>query len=76
MHLRNAPTRLMKKLGHGEGYRHAHNEAGAYAAGENYWPEALPAHEFYRPAGRGLESKIAEKLAELRRLDALAPASK
>jgi putative ATPase len=72
MHLRNAPTRLMKKLGHGEGYRHAHNEADAYAAGENYWPEALPAREFYRPAGRGLESKIAEKLAELRRLDAQA----
>jgi putative ATPase len=72
MHLRNAPTRLMKKLGHGEGYRHAHNEAGAYAAGENYWPEALPAREFYRPAGRGLESKIADKLAELRRLDAQA----
>jgi putative ATPase len=70
MHLRNAPTKLMKGLGHGAGYRYAHDEPGAYAAGERYLPEGLPAQRFYEPAPRGLEQRIAERLAELRRLDA------
>ena len=69
-HLRNAPTRLMKDLGFGQGYRYAHDEAGGFAAGEDYWPEGLggtQATTFYKPVSRGLEVKIAEKLAELRR---------
>jgi putative ATPase len=69
MHLRNAPTKLMKGLGHGAGYRYAHDEAQAYAAGETYLPEGLPQQRFYDPAPRGLEQRIAERLAELRRLD-------
>jgi putative ATPase len=68
-HLRNAPTKLMKDLGFGRGYRYAHDEADAYAAGESYFPEDMPAVEWYRPSGRGLEAKIAEKLAYLRGLD-------
>jgi putative ATPase len=73
LHLRNAPTRLMKNLGHGAGYRYAHDEAGGYAAGERYLPEGLPVQRFYEPVPRGLEQRIAERLAELRRLDADAP---
>jgi putative ATPase len=69
-HLRNAPTRLMKDLGHGAGYRYAHDEAGGYAAGERYLPAGLPARRFYEPVPRGLELRIGERLAELRRLDA------
>ena len=69
MHLRNAPTRLMKELGHGAGYRHAHDETGAYAAGVNYLPEGLPAIAWYQPADRGLEARIRERLAQLRELD-------
>ncbi len=69
-HLRNAPTKLMKELGYGRAYRYAHDEAHAYAAGENYFPEGLEDTGFYRPTGRGLEGKIAEKLAQLRELDA------
>ena len=69
MHLRNAPTRLMKELGHGAGYRHAHDETGAYAAGVNYLPEGLPAIAWYQPADRGLEARIRERLAQLRKLD-------
>ncbi len=69
MHLRNAPTRLMKGLGHGAGYRYAHDEEDAYAAGETYLPEGLPQHCFYEPVARGLERQIAERLAELRALD-------
>jgi putative ATPase len=69
MHLRNAPTKLMKQLGHGAGYRHAHDQAGAFAAGERYLPEGLARTRFYEPAPRGLEQRIAERLAELRRLD-------
>ena len=69
MHLRNAPTRLMKGLGHGEGYRYVHDEADAYAAGEHYLPEGLPQQRFYAPVARGLEVRIAERLAELRALD-------
>ena len=70
LHLRNAPTALMKKLDFGRDYRYAHDEADGYAAGEHYFPEALdPPPAFYQPAPRGLEIKIAEKLARLRELD-------
>ncbi|HWK70779.1 MAG TPA: replication-associated recombination protein A [Burkholderiaceae bacterium] len=68
MHLRNAPTKLMKELGHGKAYRYAHDEPHGYAAGENYFPDGLRAR-FYRPTDRGLEGKIADKLAFLRDLD-------
>ena len=70
VHLRNAPTRLMKELGHGHAYRYAHDEPGAYAAGQTYLPEGMQAPGWYRPVPRGLEAKIAEKLAHLRQLDA------
>ncbi|MDE2140435.1 MAG: recombination factor protein RarA, partial [Gammaproteobacteria bacterium] len=70
--LRNAPTRLMKGLGYGREYRYAHDEPDAYAAGENYFPEAMPAKTYYHPVTRGLETRIAEKLAELRQRDAAA----
>jgi len=69
LHIRNAPTRLMKNLGYGKGYRYAHDEDGAYAAGETYFPEGMPAVEWYRPTERGLEARIREKLATLRSLD-------
>jgi putative ATPase len=69
-HLRNAPTRLMKELGHGRDYRYAHDEQDAYAAGENYFPEGMKPPEFYRPTGRGLEARIREHLEQLRKLDA------
>jgi putative ATPase len=72
MHLRNAPTKLMKGLGHGAGYRYAHDEAQGYAAGERYLPEGLPTQRFYEPAPRGLEQRIGDRLAELRALDAAA----
>ena len=72
LHIRNAPTRLMKNLGYGEDYRYAHDEEGGYAAGENYFPEGMPAVEWYRPADRGLETRIREKLEMLRGLDAAA----
>ena len=71
-HLRNAPTKLMKELGYGRSYRYAHDEADAYAAGENYFPEGLENTGFYRPTSRGLEGRIAEKLAHLRELDSKA----
>lgn len=69
MHLRNAPTKLMKQIGMGEGYRYAHDEADAYAAGETYLPEGLEGQRWYQPTDRGLEEKIREKLARLRALD-------
>jgi len=69
LHLRNAPTKLMKALDYGKEYRYAHNEPDAYAAGENYFPDDLPPQQFYSPTPRGLEGKIAEKLAHLRELD-------
>ena len=69
LHLRNAPTRLMKNLGYGRDYRYAHDEAGAYAAGESYLPEGVAAPGWYRPTDRGLEARIAERLAGLRELD-------
>ncbi len=70
MHLRNAPTRLMKGMGYGKGYRYAHDEAGGYAAGERYFPDGLTPAPFYEPVERGLETKIREKLAWLRTRDA------
>jgi putative ATPase len=66
LHLRNAPTKLMKDLDYGRGYRYAHNEEGGFAAGENYLPEGMASPGFYQPVERGLEIKIAQKLAELR----------
>ncbi|MEO6022585.1 MAG: replication-associated recombination protein A [Burkholderiales bacterium] len=71
-HLRNAPTKLMKELGYGDQYRYAHDEAGAYAAGEDYFPEGMPKVSWYEPTDRGLEDKIKQKLAYLRELDATA----
>lgn len=69
VHLRNAPTKLMKELGHGKAYRYAHDEPGAYAAGETYFPEGLGERRYYEPVDRGLEIRISEKLAHLRELD-------
>jgi putative ATPase len=69
VHLRNAPTRLMKELGYGHEYRYAHDEPHAYAAGETYMPEGLEDVRWYEPVPRGLEGKIADKLAFLRQLD-------
>ena len=69
MHLRNAPTRLMKDLDYGKGYRYAHDEAGGFAAGENYLPEGMAGTQFYRPVDRGLEIRIGDKLRELKKLN-------
>jgi putative ATPase len=69
MHLRNAPTKLMKDLDYGKEYRYAHDEEGAFAAGENYFPEGMEPPRFYRPVDRGLEIRIAEKLRTLRQLN-------
>ncbi|WP_434776961.1 replication-associated recombination protein A [Neisseria sp. Ec49-e6-T10] len=69
IHLRNAPTKLMKELGYGKTYRYAHDEPYAYAAGENYFPEDISQPHWYEPVDRGLELKIQEKLAFLRQLD-------
>ncbi|RRH91551.1 replication-associated recombination protein A [Variovorax beijingensis] len=69
MHLRNAPTKLMKDLDYGKGYRYAHDEEGGFAAGERYLPDGLEGQVFYQPVERGLEIRIAEKLRELRRLN-------
>ncbi|MEJ6667458.1 replication-associated recombination protein A [Alcaligenes aquatilis] len=69
VHLRNAPTKLMKELGHGHSYRYAHDEPNAYAAGETYLPEGIPDPHWYQPVPRGLEIKIAEKMERLRQLD-------
>ena len=69
IHLRNAPTRLMKELGYGREYRYAHDEPEAYAAGEDYLPEGMGEVRFYDPTARGLEAKIGERLAHLRELD-------
>jgi putative ATPase len=72
MHLRNAPTQLMKQLDYGKGYRYAHDEEDGFAAGERYLPEGMPDPYFYRPVRRGLEIKIADKLEELRKRNAAA----
>ncbi len=69
LHLRNAPTKLMKALDYGKAYRYAHNEPEAYAAGENYFPDEMQPQQFYVPTPRGLEGKIAEKLHHLKELD-------
>jgi len=69
LHLRNAPTKLMKALDYGKEYRYAHNEPEAYAAGENYFPDEMQPQQFYVPTPRGLEGKIAEKLKHLKELD-------
>ncbi len=69
VHLRNAPTKLMKELGYGKAYRYAHDEPEAYAAGESYLPDGMPEPGWYQPTPRGLEGKIGEKLAHLRDLD-------
>jgi len=74
MHLRNAPTRLMKDLGHGKGYRYAHDEQDAFAAGETYLPEGMAPPGWYEPTNRGLEQRIAEHLARLRERNAQAAA--
>jgi putative ATPase len=66
LQLRNAPTKLMQELGYGKGYRYAHDEPGAFAAGERYLPEGLPDRRYYRPVPRGLEIKIGEALERLR----------
>ncbi len=68
-HLRNAPTKLLKELGHGKEYRYAHDEPNAYAAGETYLPEGMKEPNWYEPVDRGLESQISEKMAFLRKLD-------
>ncbi len=69
VHLRNAPTKLMKELGYGKAYRYAHDEPEGYAAGENYFPEGMVEVNYYRPVARGLEAKFVERLAYLRGLD-------
>ena len=69
VHLRNAPTKLMKELGYGHEYRYAHDEPNAYAAGETYLPDEMKEPRWYQPVPRGLEIKIAEKLALLRKWD-------
>jgi len=69
LHLRNAPTRLMKQLDYGKDYRYAHDELDAYAAGERYFPEGMDKRTYYRPTDRGLEDRIAARLAEWRRRD-------
>ncbi|MCD6042434.1 MAG: sigma-54 interaction domain protein [Burkholderiales bacterium] len=66
LHIRNAPTRLMKDLGYGKDYRYAHDEPDAYSAGQTYLPEGMPAVEWYKPSGRGLEEKIRQKIEELK----------
>ena len=72
LHIRNAPTKLMKNLGYGKDYRYAHDEDDAYAAGENYFPDGMERPHWYRPTDRGLEAKIREKLDHLRERDAQA----
>ena len=72
LHLRNAPTKLMKQLDHGRAYRYAHDEEGGFSAGQTYFPDGIPAQNFYRPSRRGLEAQIAAKLAQLREINAAA----
>lgn len=73
LHLRNAPTKLMKNLDYGEGYRYAHDEPEAFAAGECYFPEDMPERDYYQPVPRGLEIKIGEKMARLKQMNLLSP---
>jgi putative ATPase len=67
LHIRNAPTRLMKDLGYGKGYRYAHDEAGGYSEGQRYFPEGMQEPEWYKPTDRGLEAKIREKMEQLKK---------
>lgn len=76
LHLRNAPAALMKQMGYGKAYRYAHDEPHAYSAGENYFPDGMPAQTWYTPTDRGLEKKVAEKLDWLKSLDDAASTSK
>ena len=69
MHIRNAPTRLMKELDYGKAYRYAHDEPEGYAAGECYFPDGMEDPGYYQPVPRGLEIRIAEKLADFHRRD-------
>ena len=69
MHLRNAPTRMMKDLGYGANYRYAHDEQGGYAQGENYFPSEMERKHYYRPVERGVEKRIKEYMEKLRRQD-------
>ena len=73
---RNAPTRLMKSLGHGEGYRYAHDEVEAYAAGERYLPDEIASQRWYEPTSHGMEARIREKIETLRAMDAQASTAK
>lgn len=73
LHLRNAPTQLMKDLAYGEGYRYAHDEAEAYAAGEDYFPPEMLPRDYYQPVNRGLEIKISDKMARLKQMDQNSP---
>ena len=75
-HLRNAPTKLMKELGHGEGYRYDHDEESAFATGQTYFPEGMPEQDYYNPVDRGLEKRIAEKLRRLRGMNRKARANR
>ena len=76
MHIRNAPTKLMKELGHGDHYRYAHDEADAFAAGENYFPDSMGERQYYFPVDRGLETRIKQKLEELQLLNKAARKAK
>lgn len=69
LHLRNAPTKLMKKMGYRQGYRYAHDEPNAYAAGQTYFPEGVPQQQWYQPTDRGLENRLGQRLSWLRSLD-------
>ena len=73
LHLRNAPTKLMKELDYGTEYRYAHDEPGAFSPGENYFPEAISDTRYYLPSNRGLEQKIGEKLDHLSELNKNSP---
>ena len=70
VHLRNAPTKLMKNLGHGKDYRYAHDEPNAYAQGEKYFPDQMTPQKYYQPVSRGLEIKIKQKLDDLKKANA------
>jgi putative ATPase len=76
VHLRNAPTKIMRELGYGHEYRYAHDEPGAYAAGETYFPEEMGEQNYYQPVDRGLEIKIKEKLQRLHADDLAARAER
>ncbi|HEX7404133.1 MAG TPA: recombination factor protein RarA, partial [Usitatibacter sp.] len=76
LHIRNAPTKLMKNLGYGKDYRYAHDEEEGYAAGESYLPDGMEPPRWYQPTDRGLEAKIRERLEHLRSLDEGAPKRK